>query len=131
MTIEQLANQLKYELPAITSQNLQKEVTALVYDSRSITPGCIFVCIRGAVFDGHTCIREAADKQAAAVVVEQDLDCPADLTVLKVENTRHALAVLSAAWFGHPAKQLRTIGITGTKGKTTTTYMIKIGRAHV
>ncbi len=125
MTIEQLANQLKYELPAITSQNLQKEVTALVYDSRSITPGCIFVCIRGAVFDGHTCIREAADKQAAAVVVEQDLDCPADLTVLKVENTRHALAVLSAAWFGHPAKQLRTIGITGTKGKTTTTYMIR------
>lgn len=122
MTIEQIAEQLDYELLAGDGS---QEITALVYDSRKIVPGCMFVCIKGAAFDGHTCIEEAAQKQAAAVVVEQNTAVPAEIAVLKVPDTRLALAKLSAAWFHHPASQLVTIGITGTKGKTTTTYMIK------
>ena len=102
-----------------------QEITALVYDSRKIVPGCMFVCIKGAAFDGHTCIGEAARKQAAAIVVEQETELPDGPAVLKVENTRLALAMLSAAWFGYPAERLKTIGVTGTKGKTTTTYMIR------
>ncbi len=122
MTIEQLTEQMDYRL---LTGSCSQEISALVYDSRKIVPGCMFVCIKGAVFDGHTCIDEAAQKQAAAVVVEQDVQVPAGMAVLKVPDTRRALAELSAAWFHHPAKQLKTIGITGTKGKTTTTYMIK------
>lgn len=122
MTIEQLTERMEYQLLAGSTQ---KEVSALVYDSRKIVPGCIFVCIKGAAFDGHTFVGEAAVKQAAAVVIAQDIEIPSGLTVLKVSDTRLALAMLSAAWFGYPAEQLQTIGITGTKGKTTTTYMIK------
>ncbi len=122
MTIEQMAEHLDYQVLAGT---LAAEVTALVYDSRKIVPGCVFVCIKGAAFDGHSCITQAAAQQAAAVVVEQDVEIPAGVTALWVANTRQALAVLSAAWFGHPARQIKTIGVTGTKGKTTTTYMIK------
>lgn len=122
MTIEKITERMDYQL---LSGNIRQEITALVYDSRKIVPGCMFVCIKGAAFDGHTCIDEAAQKQAAAVVVEQDIKIPQGPAVLKVSDTRLALAELSAAWFHHPAEQLKTIGITGTKGKTTTTYMIQ------
>ena len=113
---------MQYELLA---GDTGREISALVYDSRKIIPGCMFVCIKGAAFDGHTCINEAVQQQAAAIVVEQKIEIPDGPTVLKVDHTRLALAMLSAAWFGYPAEQLKTIGITGTKGKTTTTYMIR------
>lgn len=122
MTIEQLTEEMDDQL---LSGSKNQEVSALVYNSRDLVPGCLFVCIKGASFDGHTCVREAAEKHAAAVVVERETEIPKGLTVIKVSDTRLALAQLSAAWFGHPAKRLLTIGITGTKGKTTTTYMIK------
>src|SRR5699024_2786017 len=64
-------------------------------------------------------------KGGKALVVEEDVQVPADVTVIRVEDTRYAMAFISAAWFGYPAEQLKTIGITGTKGKTTTTYMVK------
>lgn len=66
-----------------------------------------------------------ADKGAAALVVEEPVDVPEEVTVIQVRDSRYALAVLSAAWFGYPAEHLKVIGITGTKGKTTTTYMVK------
>ncbi len=122
MTLERLFERMDYRL---LSGSLEKEVSALVYDSRKIEPGCLFVCIKGASFDGHTRISQAAEQKAAAVVVGQDADIPADVTAIRVQDTRQALAQLSAAWFGYPAEQLKTIGITGTKGKTTTTYMVK------
>lgn len=104
---------------------MEREISALVYDSRKAQPGCIFVCMPGAVTDGHKYIPDVIAKGAVAVVVERDVTVPDDVTILKVENARLALAELSAAWFGHPAEKLTTIGITGTKGKTTTTYMIR------
>lgn len=122
MTIKQLTEQMEYELLAGT---ICGEATALVYDSRKLVPGCIFVCIRGASFDGHDFAAEEAMGQAAAIVVERQVQVPPGPAVLKTADTRLALAQLSAAWFGNPARELKTIGVTGTKGKTTTTYMIK------
>jgi UDP-N-acetylmuramoyl-L-alanyl-D-glutamate--2,6-diaminopimelate ligase len=104
---------------------VEQEVTELVYDSRKLASGCVFVCISGAVFDGHTFAKEAAEKGAAAIIVEKEIELPQKVTVIQVKDTRLALAFMSAAYFGNPAERLTTIGITGTKGKTTTTYMIK------
>lgn len=105
--------------------SLNSEISALVYDSRKAEPGCIFVCMPGAVTDGHKFIPDVLAKGATALVVEHPVEVPKEVTVIQVENARLALAELSAAWFGHPAEKLTTIGVTGTKGKTTTTYMIK------
>ena len=101
------------------------EITTLINDSRKVEAGSVFVCISGAVSDGHQYIPDVAAKGAAAVVVERDVEVPGNVTVIRVEDTRYALALMSAAYFGYPAEKLTVIGITGTKGKTTTTYMIK------
>ena len=105
--------------------DLDKEICDLVYDSRKAGKDGIFVCISGAVRDAHDFAGEVCEKGITAIVVEKEVVVPPEVTVLKVENSRLALAQLSAAWFGYPAKELKTIGITGTKGKTTTTYMVK------
>ena len=75
--------------------------------------------------DGHKFVPDVVAKGAKTLIVEEPVEAPADVTVIQVEDTRYAMAFISAAWFGHPAKKLKTIGITGTKGKTTTTYMVK------
>ena len=101
------------------------EITSVAYDSRKVSEGSLFVCIRGAVADGHSYAKEVSEKGAAALIVEEPVDVPDTVTVIQVKDTRYALAFISAAWFGYPAEKLKTIGITGTKGKTTTTYMVK------
>lgn len=124
MKLIQLMEQLTYEC---VQGGMDKDITEVVYDSRKVTKGCLFLCIIGANFDGHQAAEEAAEKGAAAIVVSKDVPSLVgkEVTVLKVEDTRYALAWVSAAYFGYPARKLRTIGITGTKGKTTTTYMVK------
>ena len=122
MKLNQLLERLTYE---IVQGSDETEVNTLVNDSRKVEKGSVFVCITGAVSDGHQYVADVAEKGAAAVVVEKDVEAPAALTVIKVEDTRYALALMSAAYFGYPAEKLNVIGITGTKGKTTTTYMIK------
>lgn len=101
------------------------EITDLVYDSRKLCKGCLFVCIKGTVTDGHTFAAEAAEMGAAAVLVQEEVKVPEGVTVIRVKDTRWGLALVSAAWFHHPAEELKVIGVTGTKGKTTTTYMVK------
>ncbi|MCD8231688.1 MAG: UDP-N-acetylmuramoyl-L-alanyl-D-glutamate--2,6-diaminopimelate ligase [Clostridiales bacterium] len=101
------------------------EITTLVYDSRKIEAGSVFVCITGAVSDGHQYIAQAAANGAAAIIAEKDVQAPDTVTLIRVEDTRAALAEMAAAYFGYPAEKLTTIGITGTKGKTTATYMVK------
>lgn len=100
-------------------------VDSVIYDSRKVIPQSLFVCIKGTAVDGHKFADEVVKKGAAVLVVEDFIQVPEDVTVIKVKDTRYALAVLSAAYFDYPAKKLKTIGITGTKGKTTTTYMVK------
>lgn len=101
------------------------EITALVYDSRKVTEGCMFVCIKGAVYDSHEHVEEIVAKGARVIVAEREVKVPEDTALVLVPDTRYALALLSAAYFDHPADQMKIIGITGTKGKTTTTFMIK------
>ena len=101
------------------------EISNLIYDSRKASQDDLFVCIKGTAVDGHTFIKEVVEKGVTAIVVQDDVEMPTGVTVIKVEDTRYALALLSAAYFGYPAEELRVIGVTGTKGKTTTTYMVK------
>lgn len=122
MKLAALLEQTKYE---ICQGGLDTEVAGVVFDSRKVTKGSLFICIRGAVVDGHTFVEDVVGKGAKTLVVEEDVRAPKDVTVIKVADTRYAMACISAAWFGHPAQRLKTIGITGTKGKTTTTYMVK------
>lgn len=122
MKLDKLLERLQYE---VVQGSDGTEVTTLINDSRKVKEGSVFVCIRGAVSDGHKFAADVAAKGAAAVVVEKDVEVPSDVTVIKVADTRYALALMSAAYFGYPADKLKIIGITGTKGKTTTTYMIR------
>ena len=102
-----------------------REISTLVYDSRKVEKDSVFVCISGAVRDGHDFAQEVVGKGAAVLLVEKEVHVPEEVTVILVKDTRLALAQTSAAYFGHPAKELVTIGITGTKGKTTATYMVR------
>ncbi len=104
---------------------LEGEVSALVYDSRKVTKDCMFVCIRGAAYDSHEHVEEIAAKGARVIVAEREVETPEGVTLVLVPDTRYALSHLSAAYFDHPARKLKVIGITGTKGKTTTTFMVK------
>ena len=122
--------------------NRDVEITKICCDSRQVEKGSLFVCILGNREDGHAYAKEAVEAGAVALVLEKDSgvrkqDKEKELqeakeallneggAVLEVPCTRQALACLSAAFFGHPARFLTTIGITGTKGKTTTAYLIR------
>ncbi|GIP10731.1 MAG: UDP-N-acetylmuramoyl-L-alanyl-D-glutamate--2,6-diaminopimelate ligase [Paenibacillus macerans] len=96
----------------------------IAIDSRKVQPGDLFICLPGHTVDGHDFAPQAADKGAAALVVERWLDdCP--LPQLKVKDSRLAMAVLGNVFFGFPSRRLKVIGVTGTNGKTTTTYLIE------
>lgn len=122
MKLSHLLERLEYQ---VIQGSDDIEITTLANDSRKVEQGSAFVCISGAVVDGHKFVVDVVSKGAFAVVVEKDVEAPDGVTVIRVEDTRYALALMSAAYFGYPADKLKVIGITGTKGKTTTTYMIK------
>ena len=122
MRLSGLLERLTYE---VLQGNDEIEITTLANDSRIVSEGSVFVCISGAVVDGHKFIDDVVEKGAVAVIVEREVEAPEHVTVIKVDDTRYALALASAAYFGYPAEELKVIGITGTKGKTTTTYMVK------
>lgn len=126
--VKQLLEGLTYE---ILQGEIDKPITSVVYDSRKADKDCLFICIAGAAVDGHKFAGDVIEKGASVLVVSRDVreqlgDVDfSQVTIVKVEDTRYAMAFISAAYFDHPASKLKTIGITGTKGKTTTTYLVK------
>ena len=120
--ISLLVEKLDYEL---LQGSLEGEISELVYDTRKVTKDAMFVCIVGTAFDSHEKAAEVAAAGAKVLIVNKEVTVPENVTVIKVADTRYALALISAAYFDYPANTLKVIGITGTKGKTTTTFMIK------
>ncbi len=122
MKLQELIQDMEYEC---LQGSLDKEISTLIYDSRKAEQDAMFVCISGAVRDGHDFAKDVVEHGVTVLLVEKEVEVPADVTVLRVADTRLGLAQASAAYFGHPARELTTIGITGTKGKTTATYMVR------
>ncbi|MBR4719403.1 MAG: UDP-N-acetylmuramoyl-L-alanyl-D-glutamate--2,6-diaminopimelate ligase, partial [Lachnospiraceae bacterium] len=113
MKLGELIKDIEYRIVQGTKDRDIKEV---VYDSRKICEGCLFVCVKGANFDGHSAASEACEKGAGAVLVEQDVEVTGDITVIRVDSTRYAMAHVASAWYGYPSRKLKMIGIPGTKG---------------
>ena len=124
MKLTDLLEKLDYKC---TQGSVDIEITDVIYDSRKVTNGCLFICIEGTNFDGHAFAADVVAAGAKVLVVSKPVEVPPerDVTIIEVNNTRYAMAFVSAAWFGHPAEKLKVIGVTGTKGKTTTTYLVK------
>ena len=103
--------------------DMEAEITGVSYDSRSTAPGDVFVAISGEAVDGHRFIPMAAEKGAACVVCERVPE--GNIPYVQVANSRRALALMGGNWFDHPAREMTMVGVTGTSGKTTSTYLIK------
>lgn len=121
MKLEKLLSRVNY---TVVCGDTKADISDVIYDSRKVCRNCVFVCLEGANFDGHDFAQAAIDAGAAAVVVSRDVKAEG-AAVIRVNDTRKALAFMSAEYFGNPADTLTTIGITGTKGKTTTACMIR------
>lgn len=102
-----------------------EEITGICIHSQDAKPGSVFVCIKGERADGHDYVAEAVSSGANVVICDRPVEAPDGVTVAQTEDTRLALALMSAALYDYPAKGLVTVAVTGTKGKTTTTYMIR------
>lgn len=112
---------------SVIQGRIDRKIAAVTHDSRKVSPGTLFFCVAGVHVDGHDFIAEAARSGADAVIVEKDMPALADtdITIIKVENTRTAMQAIVPYFFDYPGRKLRMIGVTGTNGKTTTTYLIR------
>ena len=118
-------NELIQEIGAVeTRGRLDIDITAITSDSRAVTPGSLFIAVKGFASDGHQYIGQALQKGAAAVVYETEGAAGTEGTLIRVENSRHAVAMAADAFYGHPSRKLSLVGITGTNGKTTTVTLL-------
>ncbi len=122
MKFREWLKDLNYE---VLQGDLDTEAEDVVYDSRKAVPGTIFVCLKGTRIDSHGFIGDVAAQGVKAFAVERDVELPEGTTVVKVASSRHALAMMSAVRFGNPIRKMISVGVTGTKGKTTATHMMK------
>lgn len=119
-------SQLIAELPFLEKRNFSDvEIRGLASHTDGIQPGDLFIAIHGTKVDGHHFIDNAIAKGAAALIVERDLPISKKIPVFKVGNSRASLSRLSAAWYGNPSREFPVIGVTGTNGKTTITYLLE------
>ncbi len=122
MKAETLFNGLDYE---ILCGDTNIDVNDIYNDSRKVKAGGLFFCICGANSDGHSYIQNVIEKGAVCIVVEKDVEPVKDVLIIKTTSTRTAMGIISSNFYGNPSDKLTVIGITGTKGKTTTAYMIR------
>ena len=113
MKLKDMLSSLSFE---ILKGSADVDISDIIYDSRKVVKGTAFVCLKGFNTDGHKYAHDAIEKGASALIVSDNVETDADITIIKVADTRAALAHLSAEFFMHPAKELTTIAITGTKG---------------
>lgn len=105
--------------------NINIEINSIQYDSRKVKENDLFICIDGFNVDGHKYAQSAIKNGAVAIIAEKDINLLGDYTIIKVKNSRKVLAVAAANFYGNPSNKMKLLGITGTNGKTTSTYMIK------
>ncbi len=122
MKLFELVSSLDYK---VLQGSIDIDINNIQNDSRKVGKDDLFFCITGAVSDGHDYAADVASKGAVAVVVEKEVEVPENVTVIMVNSTRYAMGIISSKFYGEPSKDLTVIGITGTKGKTTITYMVK------
>src|SRR5437762_7658217 len=122
MQLKQLVNALA---PLRVEGPLDRDVSGLSYDSRRVTPGMVFVAIPGKKTDGHAYISTAIDRGATAIICENNGFVSQRATKIKVADARAALARAAAAYYQHPSRKLKVIGVTGTNGKTTVAFIVK------
>ncbi|MCI5726175.1 MAG: UDP-N-acetylmuramoyl-L-alanyl-D-glutamate--2,6-diaminopimelate ligase [Clostridium sp.] len=123
MKLERLLENIEY---SVLSGSVDVEINNVNYDSRKVGKGDLFVCIKGFASDGHKYASQAKDKGATVIVCENDIDVDLEnITVIKVKDTRKALAIIGSNYYDNPSSKLKIIGVTGTNGKTTTAFMIK------
>ncbi|MDO4539511.1 MAG: UDP-N-acetylmuramoyl-L-alanyl-D-glutamate--2,6-diaminopimelate ligase [Syntrophomonadaceae bacterium] len=121
MQLKAVLTGIKYTLKQGSAEH---DITAVVYDSRKVVPGALFVCIPGLKTDGHRYAQAAVEQGAVAVLAEKTLELPAAVTLLQCDDCRAALAELASNFYGAPSHSMRVVGVTGTNGKTTTTHLI-------
>jgi len=122
MKLNELFKDIKYEL---IKGDMELEINDIIFDSRKVCDDVLFMAIVGSEVDGHKYIKDAIKNGAKAIVVSKNIDIDEDITVIKVKDTRSILSKLSMRFFKYPQNKLKTIAITGTKGKTTVSFMIK------
>jgi UDP-N-acetylmuramoyl-L-alanyl-D-glutamate--2,6-diaminopimelate ligase len=111
--------------PVSVRGEVDVDVSGIAYDSRKVRWGDLFVCIRGLSDDGHRYLEDARRAGAAAAVVEREMSISEPFTVVRVSNSRRALALLADLYYHRPSRQLAIVGITGTNGKTTTSFLTR------
>jgi UDP-N-acetylmuramoyl-L-alanyl-D-glutamate--2,6-diaminopimelate ligase len=115
------------DLSALTVEgSLDKDITGITYDSRRVMPGNLFVAVRGVHTDGHRFVEMAIERGAAAVMLEEDSGLNPRATRIKVQDARRTMALAADRFYNHPSQRLKVVGVTGTNGKTTTAFMVKM-----